>query len=383
MKSFKRMKILAFIMCVACAASVGAVDLLDLVAPSPAETPVNPDDVMLRRSEGRSRADLEARARAAAAAAEAMEREKAEKAKAEAAAKAAAEAKAKAEAEAAAKAAAEAKAKAEAEAAAKAAAEAKAKAEAEAAAKAAEAKAKAEEKSGAKAKADGDMSEMMITSDRTDFDPTEGIILFDRNVVVTNNLCQMHADRLFVFLDSTNYLTKAKSKLKSNNDKLKPNDANNAKHDHNDSSKAKAKKNASSPKFKRIVAIGNVEVNVSFADEDNNVSTTNASNNASTADKNIEVSCARATATFLNTTDDTDTEILKIVLYGDETKNARVKSAELKQRDNALEGKKITLLVNVKTREMLQMSVEGSSAVNLSGELLKGKDLKDLRERGK
>ena len=158
--------------------------------------------------------------------------------------------------------------------------------------------------------------------------------------------------------------------------KAKPNDANKVKTKKNDSGDSR-------PKFKRIVAIGNVEVNVSFADEGNNVSTTNASNNVSAEDKNIEVSCARATATFLNTTDGTDSEILKIVLYGDETKNARVKSAALKQRDNALEGKKITRLVNIKTREMLQMSVEGSSAVNLSGELLKGKDLKNLRERGK
>ena len=46
----------------------------------------------------------------------------------------------------------------------------------------------------------------VITSDRTDYDRKEGIILFDRNVYVDDEQYQMHADRLFVFLDGTNEL---------------------------------------------------------------------------------------------------------------------------------------------------------------------------------
>lgn len=46
----------------------------------------------------------------------------------------------------------------------------------------------------------------VITADRTDYDRKEGIILFDRNVYVDDEQYQMHADRLFVFLDGTNDL---------------------------------------------------------------------------------------------------------------------------------------------------------------------------------
>jgi lipopolysaccharide transport protein LptA len=48
--------------------------------------------------------------------------------------------------------------------------------------------------------------EAVITADRTDYDRKEGIILFDRNVYVDDEQYQMHADRLFVFLDGTNDL---------------------------------------------------------------------------------------------------------------------------------------------------------------------------------
>lgn len=44
----------------------------------------------------------------------------------------------------------------------------------------------------------------VITADRTDYDRKEGVILFDRNVYVDDEQYQMHADRLFVFLDGTN-----------------------------------------------------------------------------------------------------------------------------------------------------------------------------------
>jgi len=46
----------------------------------------------------------------------------------------------------------------------------------------------------------------IITADRTDYDRKEGVILFDRNVFVDDEQYQMHADRLFVFLDGTNDL---------------------------------------------------------------------------------------------------------------------------------------------------------------------------------
>lgn len=46
----------------------------------------------------------------------------------------------------------------------------------------------------------------LITSDRTDYDRKEGVILFDRNVYVDDEQYQMHAERLFVFLDGTNDL---------------------------------------------------------------------------------------------------------------------------------------------------------------------------------
>ena len=364
------MKCFSFIvMCVACAATAGAVDLSDLLVPSPAPSPVNPDDVMLRRPADRSKAELEARAAAAAAAAEARAKAKAEaaaKAKAEAEARAKAEAeaaraKAEAEAKAKAKAEAEAKAKAEAEAArAKAEAEAKAKAEAAKAKADAEAKAKVEEElqslrdqvarekearaaaekriaylqnpdpderptpkkleapaeqrdvtetvpaPGKKAKkAKGATTrtgrDAVITSERTDYDRKEGIILFDRNVFVDDEQYQMHADRLFVFLDGTNDL-------------------------------------------KRIVAIGNVSI----------------TNEARTA------SCSRAVFTKAAS---------KIVMYGDENSYARLEDPS--QRGGMAEGKKITFWLDAE-----QVSVE-ESAVRLPGAALKARDPKKMLEQAK
>ena len=369
--------------CAACAAGVVAADLSDLIIPAPASETVNPDDVMLRRPAGPSRAELEARAKAAAAAAEALEREKAAKAKAEAEAKAKAEAEAKAAAEAEAKAKAEAEAKAksavEAEikalreqvarekaareeiagkaamdraAAEKAAAQAVAdraaaeKAAAQAAAdraaaeKATEAKAKAEKRieylqnpdpderpkpkkleapaeqrdvtetvpAGKKKKSKKEKGasartgrDAVITSERTDYDRKEGIILFDRNVFVDDEQYQMHADRLFVFLEGTNDL-------------------------------------------KRIVAIGNVSI-------------TNEQRTAS---------CSRAVFTKATS---------KIVMYGDETSNAKL--SDPSQRGGVAEGKKITFWLDAE-----QVSVE-ESAVRLPGGMLKGKDPKKLLEKSK
>ena len=289
------MKHLSFIaIYAACVATVGAVDLADLIIPSPepAKKTVNPDDVMLRRPEGRNRADMEARAKAAAAAAEAQERAKAE---AEAKAKAEAERKAKEEA---AKAAAEAEAKVKAEAETK-------KQEVSASGKDKPGKDKKDKKSDKKAKvkvnAPRTGRDAVITSERTDYDRKEGIILFDRNVFVDDEQYQMHADRLFVFLDGTNDL-------------------------------------------KRIVAIGNVSI----------------TNEARTA------SCSKAVFTKAAS---------KIVMYGDDTTNAKL--SDPSQRGGMVEGKKITFWLDAE-----QVSVEGS-VVNLPGGMLKGKDPKKLLEHGK
>ena len=219
------------------------VSLLDLM---------QPDDVMLRKPSqpsAASKAAAEAAAKAkaaeeAAAQAEAKRREEAAaRAQAEAEAKRREEAAARAQAEAEAKRRAEearraAEAKAAEEAAARAKAEAEAKAAEEAAARA-EAKRRSEEearkaaearlppKLTAPAGAQPDVLETkktkhrdkkaakekkktgrdaVITAERTDYDRKEGVVLFDRNVYVDDEQYQLHADRLFLFLDGTNDL---------------------------------------------------------------------------------------------------------------------------------------------------------------------------------
>ena len=314
----KRLFVILF--CVACAASVGADDLSDLVAPSPAADAVNPDDVMLLRPE-RNRANMAARAKAEAEAKAKAEADAAAKAKAEAEAKAKAEAeaaaKAKAEADAAAKAEEEvaaakaeaeaaAKAKAEAEAAAKAQAEAKAKSDADEDSKAVSTEGKKKSKKAKKEKKANSAPartgrDAVITSERTDYDRKEGIILFDRNVYVDDEQYQMHADRLFVFLDGTNDL-------------------------------------------KRIVAIGNVSI----------------------TNENRTASCSRAVFSKAAS---------KIVMYGDDTSTAKL--SDPSQHGGMVEGKQITFWLDAE-----QVEVVGST-VNLPGGMLKGKDPKKLLEHGK
>ena len=229
----------------ACSATYGneaGVSLVDLM---------NPDDVMLRKpaqqpaTQAAVQTQKEAEAKAKAEAEEAARKQAEAKAAAEAAAKAQAEEAARKEAEA--KAAADAAAKAQAEEAArkeveaKAAAEAAAKAEAEEAARKqaeAEARQRAEEEArkavkkklvpppvsqpdvlgttGENLKADKTTKQKnkkkpagrdaVITAERTDYDRKEGVILFDRNVYVDDEQYQLHADRLFLFLDGTNDL---------------------------------------------------------------------------------------------------------------------------------------------------------------------------------
>ncbi|MBR0196526.1 MAG: hypothetical protein IJQ34_00140 [Kiritimatiellae bacterium] len=45
-----------------------------------------------------------------------------------------------------------------------------------------------------------------ITSERTDYDRREGVIMFDKNVFVDDEEYKMHSDQLYVFLDGTNDL---------------------------------------------------------------------------------------------------------------------------------------------------------------------------------
>ena len=45
-----------------------------------------------------------------------------------------------------------------------------------------------------------------ITSERTDYDRKEGVIMFDGNVFVDDMEYKMHSDQLYVFLDGTNEL---------------------------------------------------------------------------------------------------------------------------------------------------------------------------------
>ena len=57
-----------------------------------------------------------------------------------------------------------------------------------------------------KKKDDVPARDAIITADRTDYDRKEGVVLFDRNVHVDDSQYQMHADRLFLFLEGTNEL---------------------------------------------------------------------------------------------------------------------------------------------------------------------------------
>lgn len=53
-------------------------------------------------------------------------------------------------------------------------------------------------------KAPAEPRSVRITSDRTDFDRKDGVIMFDRNVFVDDAEYQMHARQLYVFLDTNN-----------------------------------------------------------------------------------------------------------------------------------------------------------------------------------
>ena len=182
------------LVCLAAPENESSVGLLDLM---------NPDDVMLRKPKQTPAAAAEQARKESEAEARAAE----EKRRAEEEARKAAEARAKAEAEARA-------------------AEEKRRAE-EAARKAAETKLppkltppdgprpdvlEIDEKQDSgklknqKGKKKQPGRDAVITAERTDYDRKEGVILFDRNVYVDDEQYQLHADRLFLFLDGTNDL---------------------------------------------------------------------------------------------------------------------------------------------------------------------------------
>ena len=71
---------------------------------------------------------------------------------------------------------------------------------------AAEAKSEAKSEETSEAKDAPAPRSVKITSERTDYDRKEGVIMFDRNVCVDDVEYKMHANQLYVFLDGTNDL---------------------------------------------------------------------------------------------------------------------------------------------------------------------------------
>ncbi len=114
----------------------------------------------------------------------------------------------------------------------------------------------------------------IITADRMDYDRKEGVILFDRNVYIDDEQYQMHADRLFVFLE-TNAVEKVSAREKGAGKGRKPDDKV-ANKDKPSDDKTVAKKDKAPGKdktssgvagltggntsLKRLVAIGHVSI---------------------------------------------------------------------------------------------------------------------------
>lgn len=149
-----------------------------------------------------------------------------------------------------------------------------------------------------------------ITSDRTDFDRKEGVIMFDRNVFVDDAEYQMHADQLYVFLD-TNRLDRV--------------------------GRTGTTERQSSDVLRRIVAIGNVSI----------------TNEARVG------SCAKAVYTKATS---------KIVMYGDVEKNLLATLTDNGKRKSQVEGRRITFWIDTE-----QVEVEGST-VTLDAGGIGGKD---------
>ena len=107
----------------------------------------------------------------------------------------------------------------------------------------------------------------IITADRMDYDRKEGVILFDRNVYIDDEQYQMHADRLFVFLE-TNAVENASASKKKDDAKTAATATKKAE-GKDKAPKAKAPKDKSSgvagitgggTSLKRLVAIGHVSI---------------------------------------------------------------------------------------------------------------------------
>jgi hypothetical protein len=103
----------------------------------------------------------------------------------------------------------------------------------------------------------------IITADRMDYDRKIGVILFDRNVYIDDEQYQMHADRLFVFLE-TNAVENASASKKKGDAKTAATAAKKAE------GKVKAPKDKTTSgvagitgggtSLKRLVAIGHVSI---------------------------------------------------------------------------------------------------------------------------
>lgn len=172
------------------------------------------------------------------------------------------------------------------------------------------------EKKAKKGKKDTEARSVKITSDRTDFDRKEGVIMFDRNVFVDDAEYQMHADQLYVFLDTNNL-----DRVNRTMEKAEKED----------------KDRTSSDVLRRIVAIGNVSI---------------------TNDTRVG-SCAKAVYTKATS---------KIVMYGDEAKKQVASLMDNGKRKSQVEGKRITFWIDTE-----QVEVEGST-VTLDAGGFGGKD---------
>ena len=138
-----------------------------------------------------------------------------------------------------------------------------------------------------------------ITSDRTDFDRREGVIMFDRNVFVDDAEYQMHARQLYVFLDTNNLERVGRA--------------------------AETGARQSSDVLRRIVAVGDVSI---------------------TNDTRVG-SCAKAVYTKATS---------KIVMYGDPEKNLLAVLEDNGKRRSRVEGRRITFWIDTE-----QVEVEGST----------------------
>ena len=100
----------------------------------------------------------------------------------------------------------------------------------------------------------------IITADRMDYDRKEGVILFDRNVYIDDEQYQMHADRLFVFLE-TNAVESASASMKKGDAQTATKKAEGkAKPPKDKTTSGVAGITGGGTSLKRLVAIGHVSI---------------------------------------------------------------------------------------------------------------------------